>query len=150
MTSIPAVLVVVGEIAHGDGVLSLTASAKISVNGGDAHRSHAKGGGAVQVVPSDFRVVQLVVLAHWKPNSPLLCMRAVAGFDSTNSNLVLSGIDLSGYRPGNLLISGATATSSLDFSSGTLTFDTTHGYWHHTSRVHGTGVWNKGRRRYSI
>ena len=34
----------------------------------------------------------------------------------------------------------ATATSSLDFSSGTLTFDTTHGYWHHTSGVHGTGV----------
>ena len=33
-------------IAHGDGLLSLTTSAKISVNGGDAHRSHSKGGGA--------------------------------------------------------------------------------------------------------
>jgi hypothetical protein len=58
----------------------------------------------------------------------------------TNGSLLLGTIDLSGYRPGTLHISGATATSSLDFSSGTLTFDTTHGYWHHTSGVHGTGV----------
>jgi hypothetical protein len=33
-----------------------------------------------------------------------------------------------------------TATSAINLSSGTLTFDTTHGYWHHTSGVHGTGV----------
>ena len=37
-------------------------------------------------------------------------------------------------------ISGATATSAINLSSGTLTFDSTHGYWHHTSGVHGTGV----------
>ena len=28
----------------------------------------------------------------------------------------------------------------INFSSGTLTFDTTHGFWTHTSGVHGTGV----------
>ena len=48
--------------------------------------------------------------------------------------------DLSGYRPGTLYISGATVTSTLNFSSGTLSLDTTQGYWHHTSGVHGTGV----------
>ena len=42
--------------------------------------------------------------------------------------------------PGTLHISGATPTNSINFSSGTITFDTTHAYWHHTSGVHGTGV----------
>ena len=32
------------------------------------------------------------------------------------------------------------STNAINFSSGTITFDTTHGYWHHTSGVHGTGV----------
>ena len=54
--------------------------------------------------------------------------------------MLLSTVDLSGYRPGTLHISGATATPSLNFSSGTLSLDTTYGYWHHTSGVHGTGV----------
>ena len=58
----------------------------------------------------------------------------------TNGNLTLGTTKLDGYTPGTLHISGATATSAINLSSGTLTFDTTHGYWHHTSGVHGTGV----------
>ena len=41
---------------------------------------------------------------------------------------------------GSLHISGTTPTNAINFSSGTITFDTTHAYWHHTSGVHGTGV----------
>ena len=52
-------------------------------------------------------------------------------------SVALTSLDIA---RGTLHISGATASSSLDFSSGTLTFDTTHGYWHHSSGVHGTGV----------
>jgi hypothetical protein len=58
----------------------------------------------------------------------------------TNGNLTLGTIALDGHTPGTLHVSGATATSAINLSSGTLTFDTTHGYWHHTSGVHGTGV----------
>jgi hypothetical protein len=52
----------------------------------------------------------------------------------------LGTIALDGHTPGTLHVSGATATSAINLSSGTLTFDSTHGYWHHTSGVHGTGV----------
>ena len=57
----------------------------------------------------------------------------------TNGNLTLGTVALDGYRPGTLHISGATATNSINLSSGTITFDTTHGYWHHTSGIHGMG-----------
>ena len=131
-------------IAHGDGMLSLTTSAKISVNGGDAHRSHTKGGGAGSGGAIRLQGGSISCLEHWRrsPRQPLLMHAGGGGRIAiqTDGNLVLGSIDLSGYRPGTLHISGATATSSLDFSSGTLTFDTTHGYWHHTSGVHGTGV----------
>ena len=79
-------------------------------------------------------------------SSPTFALHAGGGGRiaiQTNGNLLLSTVDLSGYRPGTLHISGATATPSLNFSSGTLSLDTTYGYWHHTSGVHGTGVWNK-------
>jgi hypothetical protein len=131
-------------IAHGDGVLSLTASAKISVNGGDAYRSHTKGGGAGSGGAIRLQGGSISCLGTLEAkSSPSFAIHAGGGGRiaiQTNGNLLLSTIDLSGYRPGTLHISGATATSSLDFSSGTLTFDTTHGYWHHTSGVHGTGV----------
>ena len=131
-------------IAHGDGVLSLTTSAKISVNGGDAHRSHTKGGGAGSGGAIRLQGGSISCLGTLEAkSSPTFALHAGGGGRiaiHTNGNLVLGSIDLSGYRPGSLHISGATATSSLDFSSGTLTFDTTHGYWHHTSGVHGTGV----------
>ena len=131
-------------IAHGDGVLSLTASAKISVNGGDAYRSNSKGGGAGSGGAIRLQGGSISCLGTLEAkSSPTFALHAGGGGRiaiQTNGNLVLGSIDLSGYRPGTLHISGTTATSSLDFSSGTLTFDTTHGYWHHTSGVHGTGV----------
>ena len=49
-----------------------------------------------------------------------LCLHAGSGGRiaiQTNGSLLLGTVDLSGYRPGTLHISGATATSSLDFSS---------------------------------
>ena len=65
-------------IAHGDGVLSLTASAKISVNGGDAHRSHTKGGGAGSGGAIRLQGGSISCRAHWPSlHLPLLCMRAV-------------------------------------------------------------------------
>ena len=131
-------------IAHGDGLLSLTTSAKISVNGGDAHRSHSKGGGAGSGGAIRLQGGTISCLGTLEAkSSPSFAIHAGGGGRiaiQTNGSLLLGTIDLSGYRPGTLHISGATATSSLDFSSGTLTFDTTHGYWHHTSGVHGTGV----------
>ena len=131
-------------VAHGDGVLSLTTSAKISVNGGDAYRSISKGGGAGSGGAIRLEGGSISCLGTLEAkSSPTFANYAGGGGRiaiHTDGNLVLGSIDLSGYRPGTLHISGATATSSLDFSSGTLTFDTTHGYWHHTSGVHGTGV----------
>ena len=57
----------------------------------------------------------------------------------TNGNLTLGTVSLDGYNPGTLHLSGATPTNSINYSSGTITFDTTHGYWHHTSGTHGIG-----------
>ena len=131
-------------IAHGDGVLSLTTSAKISVNGGDAYRSHSKGGGAGSGGAIRLEGGSISCLGTLEARSlPTRGLHAGGGGRiaiQTNGNLLLGTIDLSGYRPGTLSISGSTPTASLDFSSGTLTFDTTHGYWHHSSGVHGTGV----------
>ena len=131
-------------IAHGDGLLSLTTSAKISVNGGDAHRSHSKGGGAGSGGAIRLQGGSISCLGTLEAkSSPTFALHAGGGGRvaiQTNGSLLLGNIDLSGYHPGTLRISGATPTSSLNFSSGTLSFDTTYGYWHHTSGVHGTGV----------
>ena len=131
-------------IAHGDGLLSLTTSAKISVNGGDADIDYYQSGGAGSGGAIRLEGGSISCLGTLEAkSSPTFANYAGGGGRiavHTDGNLVLGSIDLSGYRPGTLHISGATATSSLDFSSGTLTFDTTHGYWHHTSGVHGTGV----------
>ena len=49
-------------------------------------------------------------------------------------------IKLDGHRPGTLHISGSTPTAALSHSSGTLTIDTTYGYWTHSGGTHGVGV----------
>ena len=125
-------------------MLSLTASAKISVNGGDAYRSHTKGGGAGSGGAIRLQGGSISCLGTLEAkSSPTFALHAGGGGRiaiQTNGYLLLSTVDLSGYRPGTLHISGATATPSLNFSSGTLSLDTTYGYWHHTSGVHGTGV----------
>ena len=58
----------------------------------------------------------------------------------TNGNLTLGTIKLDGHRPGTLHISGSTPTAALSHSSGTLTIDTTYGYWTHSGGTHGVGV----------
>ena len=47
---------------------------------------------------------------------------------------------MDGHRPGTLHISGSTPTAALSHSSGTLTIDTTYGYWTHSGGTHGVGV----------
>ena len=64
--------------------------------------------------------------------SPTLRVVVASVAIKTNGNLNLGTIALDGYRPGSLHLSGSTATNTINLSDGTLTFDTTHGYWHHT------------------
>ena len=129
-------------LAHGDGVLALSGS--IKANGGDASRAHAEsgGGGSGGAIRLEGGTVSISGTLEVKGGNGLTATPGGGGRIAikTNGNLTLGTIALDGYRPGTLHISGTTSTNSINYSSDTLTFDTTHGYWHHSSGAHGTGV----------
>ncbi|MBV42384.1 MAG: hypothetical protein CL834_05075, partial [Crocinitomicaceae bacterium] len=91
-------------IAHGDGALSLSTSAKISVNGGDAYRDHSKGGGAGAGGAIRLQGGSISCLGTLEAKSlPSFALHAGGGGRisiQTNGNLLLGSVDLSGYRPG--------------------------------------------------
>ena len=128
--------------AHGDGALTISGS--IKANGGDASRDHdrAGGGGSGGSIRLEGGSVSISGTLQAKGGNGLTHTPGGGGRIAikTNGNISLGTIALDGYNPGTLHISGATPTNAINFSSGTITFDTTHGYWHHTSGVHGTGV----------
>ena len=128
--------------AHGDGVLTITGS--IKANGGDTSRQHAEsgGGGSGGSIRLEGGSISITGSLQAKGGNGFTATPGGGGRIAikTNGNLSLGTIALDGYVPGTLHISGATPTNSINFSSGTITFDTTHAYWHHTSGVHGTGV----------
>ena len=128
--------------AHGDGVLTIAGS--IRANGGDASRAHAEsgGGGSGGAIRLEGGSVSISGSLQAKGGNGLTATPGGGGRIAikTNGNLTLGTVALDGYRPGTLHLSGATAANSINFSSGTLTFDTTHGYWHHTSGAHGVGT----------
>ena len=129
-------------VAHGDGALTITGS--IKANGGDASRAHAEsgGGGSGGSIRLEGGSVSISGTLEAKGGNGLTGTPGGGGRVAikTNGNITLGTISLDGYRPGTLHISGSTPANAINFSSGTLTFNTTHGYWHHTSGVHGTGV----------
>ena len=131
--------------AHGDGVLTIGGS--IKANGGDASRDHdrAGGGGAGGAIRLEGGSVVASGTLEAKGGNGLTHTPGGGGRIAikTNGNLTLGTVALDGYRPGTLHISGATATNSINLSSGTITFDTTHGYWHHTSGIHGMGAFQE-------
>ena len=130
--------------AHGDGVLTITSGGKILANGGDTSTQHAESGGAGSggAIRLEGGSISIAGTLEAKGGNGLTATPGGGGRIAikTNGNLTLGTTKLDGYTPGTLHISGATATSTINLSSGTITFDTTHGYWHHTSGVHGTGV----------
>jgi hypothetical protein len=130
--------------AHGDGVLTITSGGKILANGGDTSTQHAEsgGGGSGGAIRLEGGSISIAGTLEAKGGNGLTATPGGGGRIAikTNGNLTLGTIALDGHTPGTLHVSGATATSAINLSSGTLTFDTTHGYWHHTSGVHGTGV----------
>ena len=128
--------------AHGDGVL--TVGGTIKANGGDASSNNANsgGGGSGGAIRLEGGSVTISGSLEAKGGQGVTPTEGGGGRIAikTNGNLTLGTIALNGYRPGTLHLSGATPTNSIDLSTGTITFDTTYGYWHHTSGVHGTGV----------
>ena len=100
--------------------------------------------GADPVEPSVWKVVAslLPVLLEAKGGNGLTATPGGGGRIAikTNGNLTLGTIKLDGHRPGTLHISGSTPTAALSHSSGTLTIDTTYGYWTHSGGTHGVGV----------
>ena len=130
--------------AHGDGVLTITSGGKILANGGDTSTQHSQSGGAGSggAIRLEGGSISIAGTLEAKGGNGLTATPGGGGRIAikTNGNLTLGTIALDGHTPGTLHISGATATSAINLSSGTLTFDSTHGYWHHTSGVHGTGV----------
>ena len=100
--------------------------------------------GADPVEPSVWKVVAYPLPAPWKPKGGTGLTATPGGGGriaiKTNGNLTLGTIKLDGHRPGTLHISGSTPTAALSHSSGTLTIDTTYGYWTHSGGTHGVGV----------
>ena len=131
--------------AHGDGVLTIGGS--IKANGGDASRDHdrAGGGGAGGAIRLEGGSIVASGTLEAKGGNGLTHTPGGGGRIAmkTNGSITLGTVALDGYRPGTLHISGATATNSINLSSGTITFDTTHGYWHHSSGVHGVGAFQE-------
>jgi hypothetical protein len=112
--------------------------------GGDTSTQHAEsgGGGSGGAIRLEGGSISIAGTLEAKGGNGLTATPGGGGRIAikTNGNLTLGTIALDGHTSGTLHVSGATATSAINLSSGTLTFDTTHGYWHHTSGVHGTGV----------
>ena len=125
----------------------LTIGGSIKANGGDASQDHdrAGGGGSGGAIRLEGGSIVASGTLEAKGGSGLTHTPGGGGRIAikTNGNLTLGTVALNGYRPGTLHISGATATNSINLSSGTITFDTTHGYWHHTSGVHGIGAFQE-------
>ena len=131
-------------LAHGDGALTITSGGKILANGGDASRSHSAsgGGGSGGAIRLEAGSISVAGTLSVKGGNGLTGTPGGGGRIAikTNGNLTLATTTLDGYRPGTLHISGSTPTTALSHSSGTLTFDTTFGYWRHSSGAHGVGV----------
>ena len=112
--------------AHGDGVLTI--SGTIKANGGDTSRQHAEsgGGGSGGSIRLEGGSVLIPGTLQAKGGNGLSATPGGGGRVAikTNGNLSLGTIALDGYRPGALHLSGATPTNAINFSNGTITFDT--------------------------
>jgi hypothetical protein len=112
--------------AHGDGVLTITSGGKILSNGGDTSTSHSQsgGGGSGGAIRLEGGSISIAGTLEAKGGNGLTATPGGGGRIAikTNGNLSLGTIALDGHRPGTLHISGATATSTINLSSGTLHF----------------------------
>jgi hypothetical protein len=130
--------------AHGDGALTITSAGKILANGGDTSTNHAEsgGGGSGGAIRLEGGSISIAGTLEAKGGNGLTATPGGGGRIAikTNGNLTLGTIKLDGHRPGTLHISGSTPTAALSHSSGTLTIDTTYGYWTHSGGTHGVGV----------
>ena len=129
--------------AHGDGALTISGS--IKANGGDASRDHSRagGGGSGGSIRLEGGSVSISGTLQAKGGNGLTHTPGGGGRIAikTNGNISLGTIALDGY---NLVVLAHLRSRLLRMRSISpavpVTFDTTHGYWHHTSGVHGTGV----------
>ena len=130
--------------AHGDGALTITSGGKILANGGDTSTDHTQsgGGGSGGAIRLEGGSISIAGTLEAKGGNGLPDTPGGGGRIAikTNGNLTLGTIKLDGHRPGTLHISGSTPTAALSHSSGTLTIDTTYGYWTHSGGTHGVGV----------
>jgi hypothetical protein len=130
--------------AHGDGVLTITSGGKILANGGDTSTEHSQsgGGGSGGAIRLEAGSISIAGTLEAKGGNGLTATPGGGGRIAikTNGSLTLGTTKVDGHNPGTLHISGSTPTASLSHSSGTLTIDTTHGYWTHTGGTHGVGV----------
>jgi len=134
--------------AHGDGVLTITSGGKILANGGDTSTEHSQsgGGGSGGAIRLEAGSISIAGTLEAKGGNGLTATPGGGGRIAikTNGNLTLGTTKVDGHRPGTLHISGSTPTAALSHSSGTLTIDTTYGYWTH-SRWHPWCGRNRGQ-----
>ena len=145
-------------IAHGNGALTLATGSKVSVNGGDTKNENEGGGGGSG---GSIRLVGGTIENHGQLDARGGGLGATGeaewdgaggriAFDS-NGSVLLGSYDLSGhstgttwsYYPhldGTLALRGDSGRRDLAYSTGTLTIDTSVGYWIHSDGEHGIGL----------
>ena len=148
-------------IAHGMGVLKLNAGSRISVNGGDTSDNNRGGGGgaggSIRLQGGSIENNgELQARGGGLEPGGKADMDGTGGriaFDS-NGTVKIGNYDLSGHYmgrddrtflryptlDGTVSVRGNSGITDLSYSSGTLTIDTSVGYWYHSGGDHGDGV----------
>eukprot|EP00665_Eupelagonemidae_sp_cell47_P013379 gene13379-biopygen5268 len=126
-------------MADGSGSVTISAGAKITVNGGDTKYAGNNGGGGSG---GSIRLRGGSIT-----NNGIL--EARGAFDvtdrsggggrisfSSDGSVTTGSTDISGFQPGTVSVFGSNGVSDLIFSSGTLVFSTTDGTWRHSDGKH--------------
>ncbi|MBU62169.1 MAG: hypothetical protein CMI26_06670, partial [Opitutae bacterium] len=129
--------------AHGSGKISITQGARITVNGGDTYTGGNDGGGgsggSIRLVGESIinegtlEAKGIVTLADNVGGGGRIVLEG-------NGKIVPGTTDVTGFESGSVTILGNSSVNDLNYTSGTLRFNTTGGWWRHSSGEHGTGV----------
>ncbi|MBO94294.1 MAG: hypothetical protein CMI32_05275, partial [Opitutales bacterium] len=136
-------------LADGGGIITIAPTGKISADGGDTNNNDRGGGGGSG---GSIRLQAASIL-----NNGSLTARGGRGTTDqaggggrialiSDGAVTVGSLDVSGYSEGSVAVVGETLglPGALNFSSGTLHFNTTGGWWMHSSGQHGYGVINLG------
>ena len=147
-------------IAHGTGVLKLDSGARITVNGGDTASNNRGGGGGSG---GSIRLAggSIENNGQLEARGGGLEPGGIADFDGSggriafdsNGTIKVGSYDVTGHSilnrhdysvypnyDGTLSLRGDSGVNNLSYASGTLTIDTSVGYWYHSGGDHGQGV----------